>query len=60
MCLDKKRGVKARDDEKRKKKNGIRKKYQSPEGAALPSFLSHGRAGLDSFHHHSVPSVKTH
>jgi hypothetical protein len=44
----------------KKKKKGNRKKYQSPEGAALPSFLSHGGVGLDSFHHHAEPSAKTH
>jgi hypothetical protein len=60
LCLDKKEN---RDESRRgqkKKKKGNRKKYQSPEGAALPSFLSHGGVGLDSFHHHAEPSAKTH
>jgi hypothetical protein len=52
-----KRGAKAGEDKKKKK--GNRKKYQSPKGAALPSFLSHGGAGLDSFHRHAEPSKKT-
>jgi hypothetical protein len=36
----KKRGGKKRREQKRKK--GNRKKYQGPEGAALPFSLSHG------------------
>jgi hypothetical protein len=45
--------------ERMKKEKGNRKKYQSPEGAALPSFLSHGGVGLNSFHRHTEPSAKT-
>jgi hypothetical protein len=53
----KKRGVKVGEDKKKEK--GNTKKYQSPEGATLASFLSHGRVGLDSFHRHAKPSAKT-
>jgi hypothetical protein len=59
LCPDKKekRGKNRRG---RRNKKGNRKKYQSPKGVALPSFLSHGREGIDSFHHHTEASTKTH
>jgi hypothetical protein len=57
LCLDKKRGTK-KERAKKEKKN--RKQYEDLEGAALPSSLSHGRAGLDSFYHYTEPPPKTH
>jgi hypothetical protein len=53
---------KKRGGEKRERANeekGNRKKYQGPEGPTLPFFLSHGFAGLDSFHRYVGPSAKT-
>jgi hypothetical protein len=41
------------------RKKGDRKKYQDLEDFAFPSSLSHGRAGLDSFHHYNRPPAKT-
>jgi hypothetical protein len=57
LCLEQKekRGKKGES----KKEKGNRKKYRGPVGAALPSSLSHGRAGLDFFHCYTKPSTKT-
>jgi hypothetical protein len=52
----KKRGMK-KGESKKGKEN--RKRYQDLEGAALLSSLSHGRAGLDSFHCYTKPPTKT-
>jgi hypothetical protein len=46
--------------ERAKEKKGSRKKYQGLEGAAPPFSLSHGGAGLYSFHRYTGPSAKTH
>jgi hypothetical protein len=54
----KKRGGKKR--ERVKEKKGTRKKYKGHQSAAPPFSLSHGRAGLDSFHRYIGPSAKTH
>jgi hypothetical protein len=54
-CLKKNEGRK----EERAKKKENRRKYRDLEGVAFPS-LSHGGAGLDSFHHYARPPAKTH
>jgi hypothetical protein len=54
----KKRGSEER--ERAKEKKGNRKKYQGLDGAAPHFSLSPGGAGLDSFHHYTGPSAKTH
>jgi hypothetical protein len=43
--------------EQKRKRN--RRKYQDLEGASLPSFLSHGGAGLDPFLYYTEPPTKT-
>jgi hypothetical protein len=45
--------------EERARKKEIGRKYQDLEGVALPSFLSHGRVGWDSFHYYAKPPAKT-
>jgi hypothetical protein len=51
-----KEGVKKRETTKEKRAN--RKKYQGSEGVAPPFSLSHGGAGLDTFHRYAGPSAK--
>jgi hypothetical protein len=53
---------KKKDGHKKEKarKKEIGRKNQDFEGAALPSSLSHGGEGLDSFHCSTRPPGKTH
>jgi hypothetical protein len=56
-----KRDQKKKEGPKKEKvrKKGDRKKYQDLEGVAFSSSLSHGGAGLDSFHHYAKLHAKT-
>jgi hypothetical protein len=42
-----------------KKEMGNKKTYWGPIGIAIPSSLSHGRAGLEFFHCYAEPFAKT-
>jgi hypothetical protein len=50
-----------RDGKRRERKRiKIGKKYLNLKGVGFPSSLSHGGAGLDSFHRYAWAPVKTH
>jgi hypothetical protein len=55
LHLEKRKRDEKGDSEKRNSK-----KYQDLIGVSLPSSLSHGRAGLDPFHHYAESATKTH
>jgi hypothetical protein len=55
LCLDKRRGRKKGESEKRD-----RRRYQDLKGATLPCSLSHGIEGFIPFHHYAEPPAKTH
>jgi hypothetical protein len=59
LRLKKKKGRKEEKEREREREKEIGG-YQDLGGVASPSSSSHGRAGLDSFHHYVGPYAKTH